>query len=346
MSGAAHSFSFLGWNPAALWWLPLAALALDLAVGDPPKLPHPVRVIARLAQRLEKLLRPRLEALDAGAAATALVLAFSGGAAYLALLLPKAAALTAWLYLSFTGLALGQLLREGKKALRLLRAAEQEADAALRDNREDFPALEAARAAIQQLVRRDVGNADSAFLSRTLAETLSENLNNAFVAPFFWLMVGGPVMLWLYKAASTLNSFWGYSHEPWARFGTAAAKINDLLAFAPARLTALALRLCAPFCGARGVWPGWFFVASQARATTSPNAGWPMAACAWLHAAPMCGSAVHAGAVERKPLLGPASGSWTTPALACLLRHIGAAGLLAALFLWLAGVAIALPWAG
>lgn len=336
MSG--HGIFPFSWDPLALWWLPLAALALDLIIGDPPRLPHPVRGIAWLANRLEKLLRPRLEALDAGAAGTALVLAASGGVAYGIVLLPKAAALAAWLYLTFAGLALGQLLREGKKALRLLEAADTEATA--KKDGGNAPALDAARAAVQQLVSRDVSQSDSPTLAKTLAETLSENLNDAFVAPFFWLMLGGPVGLWLYKAASTLDSMWGYPHEPWTRFGRVAAKLDDVLAFVPARLTVLFLRLSAPLCGARGKWPGWSAVAGQARSMASPNAGWPMAACAWMHAAPMGGAAVYAGVVKQKPLLGPSEGSWDTSTLTRLLRHVRAAGLLAALLLWAAGVGI------
>lgn len=326
------------WDPVTLWWLPLAALVLDVVIGDPPRLPHPVRGIAWLANRLEKLLRPRLEALDAGAAGTALVLAASGGTAYLMLFLPKAVALAAWLYLTFAGLALGQLLREGGKALHLLQAASTEATAG--NDAGCTPALDAARAAVQQLVSRDVSRSDAPTLAKTLAETLSENLNDAFVAPFFWLMLGGPVGLWIYKAASTLDSMWGYPHEPWTRFGRVAAKLDDVLAFVPARLTVLFLRLSAPLCGARGKWPGLSAVAAQARSMASPNAGWPMAACAWLHAAPMGGEAVYAGVVKHKPLLGPSDGSWDAPTLTRLLRHVRAAGLLAALLLWATGVGI------
>ena len=333
-----HSIFPFGWDPAALWWLPLAAVALDLIIGDPPRLPHPVRAIAWLANKLEHILRSKLEALDAGAAGTALVLAASGGVAALALLLPKAAALGAWLYLSFAGLALGQLLREGKKALRLLEAADAEAASA--NVADDAPALRAARAAVQQLVSRDVSESGRSALAKTLAETLSENLNDAFVAPFFWLMLGGPVGLWLYKAASTLDSMWGYPHEPWTRFGRVAANLDDVLAFVPARLTALVLRLSAPLCSTRGAWPGWSAVAAQARSMASPNAGWPMAACAWLHAAPMGGAAVYAGVVKQKPHLGPSTGAWDAPALSRLLCHVRAAGLLAAALLWAAGAGL------
>ena len=332
MSG--HGIFPFSWDPAALWWLPLAALALDLVIGDPPRLPHPVRGIAWLADRLEKLLRPRLEALDAGAAGTALVLAASGSVAYLVLFLPKVAALAAWLYLAFAGLALGQLLREGKKALHLLQAAEAKGNG-------NAPALDEARTAVQQLVSRDVSQSDAPTLAKTLAETLSENLNDAFVAPFFWLMLGGPVGLWLYKAASTLDSMWGYPHEPWTRFGRVAAKLDDALAFVPARLTVLFLRLSAPLCGARGKWPGWPAVAAQARSMASPNAGWPMAACAWLHGAPMGGPALYNGVLVEKPRLGPQNGEWDAAGIRRLIRHLGLSGAISALALWLLCLALA-----
>ncbi len=323
------------WNPLALWWLPLAALILDLVAGDPHVLPHPVRGIARLAGTAERSLRPRLPAFYAGTLGLILVMGASGGAALFVLALPGAAALAAWLYLAFAGLALGQLLREGKKALRLLRAAEKAGET------ESGPALEQARAAVQMLVSRGLSKADHATLAKTLAETMSENLNDAFVAPFFWLMLGGPVALWLYKAVSTLDSLWGYPHEPWTRFGTAAARLDDVLAYIPARLTALILLWSAALSGARGAWPGWKAVREDARRMASPNAGWPMSACAWLHGAPMGGKAVYAGVVKDKPHLGPESGVWDTETLARLLRHVLCAGLLAAFLFWSLAVTLA-----
>lgn len=295
-------------DPFYYWWIPVLAVILDAAIGDPPAWPHPVRAVGALLACVEPRAR-RLPVPEriAGAIATLFVLLVTWAAVRLLLMMPFAIAMAAAVYLSFSGLALGQLYREGRAAVALLE----------QNN------LEGARAAVGMLVSRDVGNADHDELCRVLAETLSENLNDAFVAPFFWLAIGGPMGLWLYKAASTMDSMWGYPHEPWTRFGIAAARLDDVLAFIPARLTAGLLRLAVP----RGsLWPGTRRVAADARTMKSPNAGWPMAACAWLHGAAMGGRAVYAGMAVEKPILGPPGVPWTTAKLTALCATLAKAG--------------------
>jgi adenosylcobinamide-phosphate synthase len=236
------------------------------------------------------------------------------------------------LYLAYSGLALGCLLREGRKAVRAIGTAE----AAARAEKENAGALlREARLTVAMLVSREVSGLDAAALYRTLAESLSENFNDAFVAPFFWLVLGGPAGLWLYKCASTADSRWGYKHEPWTRAGWAAARLDDVLAFAPARLSAVFLYLGSGPAGWK-IWPGWGPFRRQARRMESPNAGWSMAAAAWLHRAAMGGPAVYAGKVKDKPRLGPERGAdavWDGAKIAALLRHLLLAGLIGALVL-------------
>ena len=129
------------------------------------------------------------------------------------------------LYLAWAGLALGGLIREGKKALALIAAAQDAPDK-----------LPEARHAVAMLVSRDVHGMDVPDLYRSLAESLSENLNDAFVAPFFWLCAGGPIALWLYKSVSTMDSMWGYTNERFLYLGRASARLDDVLAYLPARL--------------------------------------------------------------------------------------------------------------
>ncbi|MCC8193465.1 MAG: cobalamin biosynthesis protein [Deltaproteobacteria bacterium] len=310
----------------AYWWIPLAALLLEAVIGDPPGWPHPVRAIGWLCDGAESLGRRLIPSERiAGVFGVCAVLCGTWVSVRLLLLFPFFIAAVIAVYLCFAGLALGQLLREGTAAIILL-------------ERED---VESARAAIGMLVSRDVSRADRDALCRTLAETLAENVNDAFIAPFFWLVLGGPAGLWLYKAASTMDSMWGYPYEPWTRFGTAAARLDDALAFIPARLTA-ALLYCSAFLGRRGNAPfafrPWFArVATDARTMKSPNAGWPMAACAWIHRAAMGGPAVYAGSVVQKPVLGPPGTVWTPAALRELCENIRRTGILGALSLGGAG---------
>ena len=317
---------FLFSHIVACWWVPFLAAILDAIFGDPPGWPHPVRLIGALCQRVEPLAR-RLVAREfwAGFLAVFLVLVATWIPVRLLLLFPYAVATLIAAYLGFAGLALGQLLREGRAATALLENGE----------------VEAARAAISMLVSRDLSQAEPHDLCRALAETLAENVNDAFIAPLFWFALGGPVALWIYKAVSTMDSLWGYTHAPWTRFGTTAAILDDALAFVPARITMLALYLAAlvrtrwpnRFGQKAGplLWPGFRRVVQDADKMKSPNSGWPMATCAWLHGASMGGPTVYAGTVVEKPSMGPLGVAWTPEKLKDLCRTLALAGAIGAL---------------
>jgi adenosylcobinamide-phosphate synthase len=304
--------------------LPLAAVLLDLLLGDPARLPHPVRAIGALLEKMSPLVTGR-GARFKGAAAVVLVAGASGGAAWLLGSLP----LIGWLfrlYLAYAGLALGQLLREGRRVSGMLAAGE----------------VERARTALAGLVSRDVSEMDEDGLRRSLAESMAENLNDAFGAPFFWLVLLGPGGLWVYKAVSTMDSMWGYRTDKWRDAGWAAARVDDVLAWLPARITAF-LMLAAGWFLRLEVTAAYDHLLEDSRKTESPNAGWPMAAAAWLLGARMGGPTPYLGELKDKPLIGP-EGGWKDEKLRKLVRLCLAAGLLSALLL--AGYVWAVRFAG
>ncbi|GAB7081769.1 adenosylcobinamide-phosphate synthase CbiB [Megalodesulfovibrio paquesii] len=330
--------------------IPLLAIALDLALGDPHRLPHPVRGIGWLAEKLERLFRPEsaspLVHRAMGLCCTVLLMLLAGtlaGAAVVLLPLGGVAAL----YLAFAGLALGQLRREARRVLRLTR--EQDA---------------LARNALRMLVSRDTEHLTMPQVRRALAETVSENTSDGFVAPFFYLAFFGPPGLWAYKAASTLDSMWGYKTSRFQHFGWAAARVDDVLNYLPARLTAMAILLVAwarGFLGGRSVrrlQRAWRFTVRDAKTTSSPNAGWPMAAAAWGMGAGMGGPARYFGQATVKPWLGPpeqgagAEGEgrqWTQARCEALVEVCTAACLMAALGLHFLALSAALAlssWCG
>jgi len=293
------------------------AVGLDLAIGDPPGRPHPVRLLGRAAKWLEQWLfagGPEAERGRGAVAALVLAGAAAGVSAF-------AAALPAWLpfvgtllaiYLAYAGLALGQLLKEVRAVAALLAAGD----------------LVAARQALGLLVSRDTAHMDEPAARRALAETCSENLADAFVAPLFWLALFGLPGMWAYKSISTLDSMWGYKNEKWLRAGWFAARADDALAFVPARLSAACILLAGRL---RGLGRArWAEVSAQARQCASPNAGWPMAAAALVAGARMGGPACYFGREVNKPLLGPFSGEWDDARLARLVRLCRDAGLIAA----------------
>ena len=315
-------------------WLPPLALLLDLLFADPARIPHPVRGIALLANALEgparRLPHPKL----VGVLVMIALLAVSGGSSATLLRLPFGLGAIAAIWLAWSGLALGGLMRECTIALAAVHGAET-----------DPATLPRARQAVQMLVSRDTSAMQTPDLYRSLAETASENFNDAFVAPWFWLCLGGPVALWLYKTASTMDSMWGYKTERWRHLGWAAARLDDVLAFIPARLSVLFLWLplwlrglpaspCALLRLAREKrlfhvqgWPGFAVVRRHALRSDSPNAGWPMAAAAWLFQGRAGGPTAYHGKVVQKPLMGPEQGLWRHRNTAALINHLRVAGL-------------------
>jgi adenosylcobinamide-phosphate synthase len=324
--------------------LPLLALGLDALLGDPRGWPHPVRLLGLALNRLEFWIRARVERIgekcgnaqsavitdakvkrlrQAGVATVVLIAGGSGLVVYLFSIAPGIGWLCA-LYFAYAGLAARGLIHEVNQAQQILR----------------LEGVEAGRVAVSGLVSRDVSTASEDDLYRALAETLSENLNDAVIAPFFWLCLAGPWGLWVYKAVSTMDSMWGYKTERWRDLGWAAARLDDILAWVPARLTAFILRFTM-FKVGESAWSGWTVVAGQARKMSSPNAGWPMTVAAWLHGRAMGGPTLYRGEVTNKPHLGPENAiAWDNASLEGLLRHVSLASWLGCFIIWLALILI------
>lgn len=287
-----------------------ASFALDLVLGDPQRWPHPVRLLGAALERLEPAGQalPRSFRRAYGLAVAALL----GLAAYALVSLLTGIPGAGWLlgiYFAYSGLALGQLLREARNVSRLIRSGD----------------LDAARRALSFLVSRDTSALDEPGLWRTLAETVSENFCDAFVAPMFYLALGGPALLWFYKTISTMDSMWGYKTKRYVDLGWAGARADDLLAWIPARLSALLLIVAGFFMGfsARDAIRN---VAADAAKMSSPNAGWPMAAAAWLCGRGMGGPATYFGEAVMKPVLGGRTANWEFQNVESLLKLVIFAG--------------------
>lgn len=323
--------------PFSVWdapWLAPCALVLDLWLGD-PTLPwrHPVCLIGKLLDMLERPARRFMEKHSLagiirgrmlGGCALALSCLFIYCLVRLALALPCFNWLLA-LYLAWAGLAMGCLLKTGEEVL---------------DRLENSP-LPAAREGVSWLVSRETAHMDRVRLRKTLADTLSENFTDAFMAPFFWLLMTGPAGLWIYKVVSTMDSQWGYKTSRWLALGWAGAKSDDLLAFIPARLSPIALRIGyfirRHVKGARDMdlWPGFWSIAREAAGMPSPNSGWSMSACAWLCQAPMAGPDIYFGQFISKPSLGPQNGAlWDCERLSLLCSIMRYGALNGALLIW------------
>lgn len=162
-------------------------------------------------------------------------------------------------------------------------------------HRNDLPA---AREYTARIVSRDTGQADESDLAKAGVESLLENGNDAVFGTLFWFVIaGGPGAL-LFRLANTLDAMWGYRTPRYRAFGCAAARIDDILNWIPARLTALSYALLG---NTKLAWHCW---RTQAPLWSSPNAGPVMASGAGALGLALGGAACYDGVVENRPPLG------------------------------------------
>ncbi|MBU1249347.1 MAG: adenosylcobinamide-phosphate synthase CbiB [Proteobacteria bacterium] len=300
---------------AYTWTIPGLAVLFDLLLGDPRWLPHPVRLIGNLADGFELLAQSAWSGLPGRLAGffAAMALVVLVAVTVYALTSIGPAGFFVTLYLCYAGLALRCLLSEAGHVHRLLESGQ----------------LTEAKVALSMLVTRDTGSMTADEVRRSLAETVSENLNDGFVAPFFWLCLGGPVVMWIYKTISTLDSMWGYKTEKYADFGWFAAKTDDILAWIPARITALTM-LVTGLIMKLDVRQAFKYSLKDAVKMESPNAGYPMAFSAWLVGAQMGGPTMYFGEIKNKPVLGPQGEVWSAEKYSKLAWLVLMTGLLLA----------------
>ena len=270
----------------------LSALALDLLLGDPRWLPHPVVQIGRLISFLE----PRLRRLTGDTRFSGILLlvftvSTSAGFAWLLLTtadqLPRPASLMTAIIISYTCLAARCLHTESADV----------ATALLQGNLED------ARRLLSYIVGRDTDRLEEPDIWRALVETVAENTCDGIIAPLFWLALGGPVAGIAYKAVSTLDSMVGYRNERHIRIGWASARMDDLLNFIPARITAILMILSAPLAGLSAVQAIRTFTRDRFN-HPSPNSGHPEAAAAGALKVRLGGPASYNGVQSCKQYIG------------------------------------------
>lgn len=269
-----------------------AALGLDLLLGDPRRLPHPVVAIGRLISTLERSLR-RVRLDGYGGGLLLCLVTVSVTATVAAGLLWLAMGQHHWLHwltalwLAWTCLALRSLHRESA----LVATALEQGN------------LTSARHFLSHIVGRDTEELDEEAIWRATIETVAENASDGVIAPLFWLCLGGPVVALAYKAASTLDSMVGYRTERHARIGWASARLDDLLNLLPSRLTALLMVACAPLAGlsGRNAWRIW---RRDRRNHPSPNSAQPEAAAAGALGVQLGGASRYGGILKQKPSIG------------------------------------------
>lgn len=279
-------------------WLPavLAGFLLDLLVGDPHWLYHPVRLVGGLISAGERGLRrlfpttPRGERLAGGVLA---ILVITVTASVPAGLLWLAGKIHPWLEFSLETILCYQLF-----AVRSLR------DESMKVYRElEKGDLPGARRAVSMIVGRDTQNLDAAGVTKAAVETVAENTSDGIVAPMVFMVLGGPVLGWLYKAVNTMDSMIGYKNDRYLNFGRFAAKLDDVLNFFPARLSGLMMVVCSPLAGLNGK-NAWKTFKRDRFNHASPNSAQTEAVMAGALGVQLAGDAWYFGKLHKKKTIG------------------------------------------
>jgi len=271
----------------------IGAFLLDLAVGDPPWIPHPVVVMGKIISHGEGLLRSgnaRRDFLTGMTLSLFLVLlstAVTWGLVVVFNLLPVWLSFSATTALASTTLATRGLLDAVKHVEAPLRAGN----------------IVVAREKLSHIVGRETSHLNQDKVMRASLESLAESTCDGIVAPLFYLFLGGVPLAIAYKAVSTLDSMIGYHTERYFYFGKFAAKLDDAMNFVPARLTAVFLVIATMpvhLNPARALRIAWRDHAKH----LSPNAGYPEAALAGAFGIRLGGPSIYFGKEVRKPYMG------------------------------------------
>ena len=222
----------------------LLGFLLDLLLGDPYWLPHPVRLIGKGITKTEALLRPagkmrtNRQELQGGRRLVVIVLLATTLLA--ALLLFGAYALHPCLGLLVETIMTYQIL-----AVKCLKVESMKVYHCLKEQ-----GLEEARGAVSMIVGRDTAQLDAEGVTKAAVETVAENTSDGIIAPMLYTAIGGPVLGFFYKAVNTMDSMIGYKNERYLYFGRGAAKLDDVMNYIPARISAY-LMIAAAFCGGK-----------------------------------------------------------------------------------------------
>jgi adenosylcobinamide-phosphate synthase len=257
---------------------------LDLVVGDPQWLPHPVRGIGRLITTLERVLRRISYEKIGGCVLVVFVVSVVAAVVTGTLYWGGFPVAVYWI---FVCLAVRSLDRESNRVIQALQKGD----------------LDRARTLVGYLVGRDTKDLSESDVTRAVFETVAENMSDAIVAPVFYLALLGIPGMVAYKAINTMDSMVGYKNDRYLRFGWAAARLDDFANYLPARITAGLIVLSAAMMRLR--WRGAISVVLRdAHLQPSPNAGYPEAALAGALGVRLGGLNYYFGRPVQKPFLG------------------------------------------
>lgn len=280
------------WSLCAL----ILGFCLDLIVGDPHWMPHPIVFIGKLIDVTEKGMRrlfPKTVRGEnfAGAAVWLIVVTVSAGIPLLVLHLAYGA--NCWLGLLLETILCAQIL-----ATKSLKTESMKVYQALQTGD-----LSKARYAVSMIVGRDTQYLDEAGVTRAAVETVAENTSDGIIAPMLFLAIGGAPLGFFYKAVNTMDSMLGYVEMPYKNVGLVPAKMDDVFNYIPARISAFLMLAAGGLLG-MDVKNGWKIFKRDRYNHASPNSAQTESVCAGLLGLRLAGDAWYHGVLHKKKFIG------------------------------------------
>lgn len=272
----------------------LLGFILDTIIGDPYKLPHPIRWIGSFISILEKLCRKIAKSntmlMILGAILVFIVIFVSGG---ITLLVLKLASFNKYAYLIVSSVICYYMLA-GKS----LKTESMKVYKAFENND-----TEGARKAVSMIVGRDTQSLTKEGIIKAAVETVAENSSDGVVAPLIYMLIFGPVGGVVYKAVNTMDSMIGYVEEKYFYIGKFAAKLDDVLNYIPARISGI-LVIISAFILRYDYKNAFMIFKRDRRKHASPNSAQTESAMAGALGVQLAGDATYFGVVHKKPYIG------------------------------------------
>ncbi len=268
------------------------AFVLDILIGDPRWLPHPIRMLGKCIEYLEVILRKAfVSERMAGIFLTGIIVLGSYLITFKIISffygLGTLWGIAASIITIFYSLSIRDLLNETKGVLKALKSGN----------------LPKARSNLSRIVGRDTHNLSEKQVATGCIETSAESSVDGIIAPLFYAFIGGPALAMAYKSVNTLDSMVGYKNEKYNNFGWASAKLDDIANFIPARIAAIILPISSFICGA-DFSNSIRIVKRDGQKHPSLNSGIPEAAIAGALRIRLGGPSVYNGIHSDKPFIG------------------------------------------
>lgn len=268
---------------------------LDLIFGDPHFLPHPIRLIGSLIKRLEKSWnsKDKSKAKRHGSLLVITVLLITGAVTAVILIacyrLNKYFGLVIEAVMTYQILSIKDLRVESMRVYKALKTGD----------------LVGARKAVSMIVGRDVDALDEEGVAKAAVETVAENTSDGCIAPMIYTALGGPILGFIYKAVNTMDSMVGYKNDRYLYFGRCAAKLDDIVNYIPARISAYLMMIGSCILGKNYSFRDAFRIHKRdCRKHASPNSAQTESVCAGALGIRLAGDASYFGKTVKKPYIG------------------------------------------